>query len=647
MLQTLRASSKNIVVKFILILIALTFVFWGIGDMLRSGSGSSVKVGNYSVSKNQVDFAVRNQVNNFQRQIGSTLSEQQIKQFGFARTAFETLAEDKLLLTRADDIELQLANDVVQNKLSSEADFKDDDGRFDEEKFQSMLRSNNISQSAYVENIKNEERKDLLTSFIEYEPTNFKTAAQISYNFKNESRKADLLYISKDAIDAPQEPTAEEKQAYYDENKDNYKSPETRKVTYLKYGIDDVKSSIVITQEDIEREYNNNIDYFTEPEKRSFEQYLIADEKTALEIFDKLNNDKLSEIKDSPITLDDVTEDSLPEKVSEVVFGGEVGKFNKPVKSDLGWHVVKLTKITESKPKPINTVRSEIRRSVREDKANDLFYESISAIEDEFASGKTIAQIAEQFNIRVQKIESITNQGLDKEQKEIKGLPDKKVFLPLVFEANLNETSSLAILPDNENYVVVEVDNIEAEKQKELAEVESEIITAWKNKIQNEKLTEFVKKTLEDVKEKDDFSAFSQYVASDKDDAENKDSDDNSDDKENKDDKDSEEKQAFELKKDVEFVRAGNQNQTVPQSLKEELYSIDENSFTAEHQTNDGKYVIAQLKSISGAKESSEEISDIEKSLKAKFANDLDQQYKAFLKKKYPVSDKKIAKLTK
>lgn len=161
-------------------------------------------------------------------------------------------------------------------------------------------------------------------------------------------------------------------------------------------------ANVEVTDEKLQQYYEENEDAFTEVEASHI---LVADEATANDVLDKLNNggdfaelakeyseDPGSAAKDGSVGT--ITKDSqmVPEFINGALALSE-GDISEPVKSQFGYHIIKVTKRTEktlednredvedrylqANAKPIEEVLTQLKQdaniTVNDDQFKDLF----------------------------------------------------------------------------------------------------------------------------------------------------------------------------------------------------------------------------------------------------------------------------------
>ena len=80
--------------------------------------------------------------------------------------------------------------------------------------------------------------------------------------------------------------------------------------------------------------------------------------------------------------------------VSSVVFNLKANEVSDIIKTDLGYHVIKVEKIVPASDPNFEDIKSELERDVRLDLATDIIYDIANFADDAFSSGSSFDVVA-------------------------------------------------------------------------------------------------------------------------------------------------------------------------------------------------------------------------------------------------------------
>ena len=96
----------------------------------------------------------------------------------------------------------------------------------------------------------------------------------------------------------------------------------------------------------------------------------------------------------SAIALDDATEQQFPDpELGKAVFAATPDTVAGPEKGALGWHVVKVTKVTPGSERSFDDMKDELRNQVLASKAADLMYDRANKVDNVLGTGPALDQM--------------------------------------------------------------------------------------------------------------------------------------------------------------------------------------------------------------------------------------------------------------
>jgi len=160
MLNKLRNFSKGKLAGVLVAIIIIPFVFWGMGSVFSGGNTNSVvKINNQNVSTQ--DFA--DFINN------SKISSETIKENINNNVLEELLTQlisTSLIDIEIDEIQFFISDEMLAKKIKNEKSFKDENNNFSRTKYEKFLLKNNISSVKFEQDIRDNELKKKLFTYI-------------------------------------------------------------------------------------------------------------------------------------------------------------------------------------------------------------------------------------------------------------------------------------------------------------------------------------------------------------------------------------------------------------------------------------------------------------------------------------------------
>lgn len=499
MLGFMRKCSQNIVVRILLFMLAMAFVVWGVGDVLRGANKQTVAtVAGTDISYAQYHQTLEQYMAQLRETYGSALTLEQMQLIGLDKEVVERLINDQLIGHRIKSLNIGVGEDIVQEMIMSNPNFANASGQFDSELFSKILKQNNFNEIRYIQMIRQQQSVNLLLGTLTNIPPVLRLQIDPLLSHRFEQRLVDVMVLSSENRKESEEPTETQLLQFYNDHPEKFSLPELRTVSYLQFDHTVIKDIEPITDEQIQAEYENRKSEFVTPPMRQLEQYLLNDEQTAKQVHADLIAHKEVNGK---IALGMVSKESLPTEVQEKVFALEKGGISEPVQSPLGWHIFIVSDIVAETTRSLDEVKEQLKKELTASHHADAFYQWMSEVETQLSSGVTLEEIAKKFNLTVRVLSEIDSRGLTVKGEQIKNIPDPTVFLPLVFKLDAKVESSATALSDSQTYVVARVDQIMPTRTKALDEAKGIATELWKQDEKAKRLSQFANALVGEIKD--------------------------------------------------------------------------------------------------------------------------------------------------
>ncbi|KAF3982677.1 MAG: peptidylprolyl isomerase [Methylococcales symbiont of Hymedesmia sp. n. MRB-2018] len=385
MLLKIREKSQGLVARFILVLICLTFALWGIQNYTGGGSETAiVKVGSKEFFQQDVNNAYAQYSQNFP---AMNFDENTVK-----KQALEKLIRDEVLLQHVEQQGLAITDDMARDFIGN-LEYFQSDGKFDQQRYKSMLSTQRLSQKDFVGRIK----KALLMEQFQRSLTEsaFATHKDIENFFRIQNQTRDVEIISIALQQVAQQPSQEEIETFYKENKSQFLTEEQVSIEYVQLSLDDLTADIKPTDEALNTFYEERKDLYSTKERRKISHILFSfnedsadDEKQlarALAAQKALQNKAFAELA-REISDDKVTAEKggdlglfnigvMEKALEDAVHSLQLGEVSDPVKSAFGYHLLQVTELTAGETKAFSVVKNELTVAYKRQEAETAFYD--------------------------------------------------------------------------------------------------------------------------------------------------------------------------------------------------------------------------------------------------------------------------------
>ena len=487
MLQALRKQTGSWVVKILLGLLILSFAIWGINDIFLGERDPAVaEVGGVKITSSQLNREFRRELARVSPMFGGRLDREQAKQLGLLDGALDELINRILFSLGTRDLGVAVSEELVRRTIRGNPAFHDDRGQFDRRLFANVLFQNNFTEDVYISMIKADLARSHLTSAVASLSQVPQKSVETIYRYRHERRIAEHVLVPTSSVTGVGVPDQAAIDKFYKAHSARYMAPEYRSVTYVSLDPDILAADIRVSDDQLREAYEARRDEFTAREQRKVDQIVLTDEATARRAYGFLLDGRnfssivkeLGDDKTNLISLGWVERSDLLPEIADPTFALKDGEVTDPVKSLLGWHILRVTASKTTRVRTFEEVRETLRKDIARDLAIDGISDFANGLEDALAGGARLEEAADKLNLKAAKIKSIDGQGRTAEGKPVDGLARDGAFLKVVFATFQGEESPLSET-EGGVYMILRVDAITRPKPKPIESVRQEIITAW------------------------------------------------------------------------------------------------------------------------------------------------------------------------
>ena len=420
MLQKIGDSlkGKKYLAWLVLIPLVLVFAIWG-----ATGAVSLDFMGpqNYAatVDGNRVEQARANElwqreVSDWQQATGQEPSDEVREQL--RDQVLERLIVGELISARGTEFGYRVADRTVVETIQSEPAFQVD-GKYSESLALARLSQVGATPEQYRADIRRDlqNRELQRTIFVSEFATPTEVGRQLA--LQNEQREVAYAVLPVSRFISGVRLTEAQLQAWFEKNRERYRTPESVKFSYVTLSLTDVTPKVVLADSDLQQYYAENKDLYQVTERRRARHVLVETEAEAQQVLSELktgadfaalatkrSKDTGSASSGGDLGFSDRSAFVAP--FADAVFSMKQGELRGPVKTEFGYHVIRLDEIQAGGSKSFDEVRGEIEQTVRADRAGDLFAEQQERIERQIEAGAKLDKLAAEFGLSSVTVES-------------------------------------------------------------------------------------------------------------------------------------------------------------------------------------------------------------------------------------------------
>lgn len=461
MLHFIRERAQGWVAWFIVGLITIPFALWGVNSYLTGATDVVIAtVDGEDIKQLEFQKALQQYRDRMRNSMGDSFDPELFDNAQTKQSILDELIEQKLLYSAARSIKLDISDKAIGEIIRATPAFQTE-GQFDADRYKSLLARSGYSAGRYEQQL----RADILISQLNdsIQKTALVTDNAIDRLLKLEKQKRNIEFGVIEAALLTKDITINDEEAvlYYEDNKQVYRSPERVSVNYVELSVDDLVKTIEVNDADLQQYYDNNKNQFIGPEQRRVSHILIegdddASLSTVMSIQQRLEQgedfaslaaefsaDTDSGQKGGDLGL--IERGVMDASFEETVFSMDsTGEVSEPVKTEFGYHLIKLTGIEKPEGKTFAEAYDEILTEFKRQQAQDLFFEKAESLANlSYENPDSLDIVAEDLDLDIKSSEIFTRDGGN-------GIAENRKVINVAF--------SDEVLVDDLNSSVIEID---------------------------------------------------------------------------------------------------------------------------------------------------------------------------------------------
>jgi peptidyl-prolyl cis-trans isomerase D len=490
MLQFLRKRAQSIFIQAIVVIIALVFIFWGVGTNLMNRQEAAIVVDNEEISFAQFQQAYDQAYARLAQQFGGTVPKGLAENLNIKQQVIGQLTQEALLRQGGQEMGIMVSSREIQDEIETMIQFQDN-GSFDIERYRTILASNRLSPEKYEQSLSYEllgnKTIENIGAF-----SQVATDFEIEELYNLEKETVSVSYVVFDPADFLDEIEVKDDElaAWYETNGDRYRTEKQVKLGYLPFLYEDIGTRITVEEDQISSYYDDNLTEFQVPERRRARHILfraapddpddIHQEQLAKaeEILEKARSGEdfaalATQHSEGPTAanggdLGFFTQGQMVKPFNDAVFSMEPGEISEVVKTDFGYHIIKLEEIQLGGVTPIEDAKDEIISALQLEQARPMAFQlANSAYEEIIGAGSLAAYLEQEADARLVETNYFTRSNPPA------GVTSDPAFLDRAFELQENELSS--IVETAEGYVIITAEEIMEPQTPALEEVRDRV----------------------------------------------------------------------------------------------------------------------------------------------------------------------------
>jgi len=399
--------------------LALVFAAWGAYGIVNLNFGGSDYAAEANGAKISLEEAhnrwVRQQTQWQQRLGGMEIPPDLRKRF--QDQMLEGMIGEALIAERTQSLGYRVSTEALREAVQQEPAFQVG-GQFSPEAAKGVLAQAGISLADYERDLRTQARRAQLEGGIR--ASEFLTPAERARlaELEGQEREVRYLVLPVERFKSAAGVDAAAVQAYYKAHQAEYMTPESAHLEYAQLSLAALEAQVTASDADLRAAYEKAKGRLEVPEKRHARHILITgkDDAAALAQAEKV----LAEAKagkDFGELAQQYSQDPGSAKnggdlgwaersafvapFADALFGMKVAEIKGPVKTQFGYHIIRLDEIQAGKSKSFEEARSDLEAQIKRDRATDRFGEIQERLQTKASEpGADLKALAQEFSLQ-------------------------------------------------------------------------------------------------------------------------------------------------------------------------------------------------------------------------------------------------------
>lgn len=429
MLQTIHDKLKGLFAITILVALGIVFVFWGVDASVGSFTKArGIEVNGRELVIEEVRRSYQEELSRFQAAFGDAGVPEDMRS-ALRTRVLEQAVQAELIRQRTRKLRFVASDEQVLEAIREVPAFQVG-GQFSADAYHAALRSINMSPDQF----ETEQRAFVVARQLDRGmfSSAFVLPAELDRQIALRNETRELAWVVVPATQFTGGVALDEAAilAYYKANKELYTTEQEATVDYVELDIETFAAAVAVDEARLRDYYESNKDRYTKPGRRQARHILIdigadaaAAEARARAAYDRVRADEdfaalARELSDDAGSRESGGDLGMAERsdfvaaFGDAVWGMTPGEIRGPVRSEFGWHVIRLDAVDPEATQSFDEVRAELEPEMRRAEVEKAFGEAQEQLDTlAFEAAGDLASIAAKLNLTVRRVERFTRAG--------------------------------------------------------------------------------------------------------------------------------------------------------------------------------------------------------------------------------------------
>lgn len=423
-------------IQVFLALITLPFAFWGVESYVRNaGSGDdAAKVGGSKITMQEFQRALHDQQERLRPALGgrdpAVLDSPELR-----RSVIEGLVSQRLLAVHAAKVNLSVSDEQLRQFIMSAPSLQVD-GKFSPERYEMLVQQQGLSKEGFEARVRQDIAAQETVTAVAAASLPGRTAADRWIAAQLEERSIGESLLKPDAYTSKVKLAPDAVKNFYEANRKKFELPEQVRAEFVVLSQAKLAGQFTPSDDEVRKYYQDHPERFKVPEERRASHILILAKKDAPPAEDKAAKAKaeelLAQVRKNPADFAKIAQQNSQDTGSaakggdldwfgrgmmvpafeQATFSLKEGEISGLVRSDYGYHIIKLTGIRPERTKPLAEVKGEIAEQLKQENAAKKYAEAAEGFTNTvYEQSDSLQPAADKYKLPIQKTDGWIARG--------------------------------------------------------------------------------------------------------------------------------------------------------------------------------------------------------------------------------------------
>lgn len=503
--------------KVLLVIFLIPFALVGIEGYFSGNSNdeTAIQVNKGKISQTALNTAIENQRKQLLEQVQG--DESRLDDTVIKKSVTNNLVYRALLLDQAKKLGFELSDQQIGQLIRQEPSFQEN-GKYSDALFQAYLRNSGTSLSQLLNDVREQVAIQQLAGGINDTGLASKLDIDRLAILQTEKRNVHVASLPLSGFAADTQISAKQVSDYYNKNKAQLGLPESVDVDYVLLDNNTLASQIQVTEADIQAQYKAMQTKSAGTEERHVQHILIEVNDKTPEAAAKQQIEKIaarikagedfgkvaSEVSQDPGSassngdLGFLSKGTFPGAFDDTAFSLPVNQVSAPVRSDVGYHLIKVSEIKKDTVASLESLRPQLTAQAQQTKLDELYSETVNSLNDMAVDTDNLQELAKAQKLIISSAKNVTKQYAAEPLSNAAVKP--ALFNEDVVHGDRKISTGIEIAPGKT--IWVKVNNYHAARPQTLAEATPQIKQTLQAMAQRAKAEAKAKAIIEALKKK-------------------------------------------------------------------------------------------------------------------------------------------------